>query len=284
MQITFWGTRGSIPSPGPDTVRYGGNTSCVEVLLDDGTLLIFDAGTGIRALGNALLTRAASVRAYLFLSHMHWDHIQGLPFFTPSFIESTELRILGPEEAHLSLEPTICDQMRRPYYPIPMHAMAAKMQFIPLTEGSVFSLPEAIVKVSRLNHPGRTLGYRLTMGKKVIVYATDNEPFGKEQASRHLVEPSDLLHLAHHADVLIQDAQYTPKEYPQRLGWGHSTYVDALCIAQQAQVKRLVLYHHDPSHTDTDIDSIMAHCRAWMESHKASFTCIAAAEGTSIIL
>jgi phosphoribosyl 1,2-cyclic phosphodiesterase len=284
MQITFWGTRGSIPSPGPHTMRYGGNTSCVEVRLDDGTLVIFDAGTGIRLLGNALLAQERPIHAYLFLSHMHWDHIQGLPFFSPAFVEGTELCILGPEDTHLSLEQIMCDQMRRPYYPIPMHAMTAKIQFVPLSAGDVFSLPGATVEAGRLNHPGHTLGYRLIVGDKVIVYTTDNEPFGDEEMARHLQQPSDILHLAQHADLLIQDAQYTPKEYPQRLGWGHSTYLDALRLAQQARVKRLVLYHHDPSHTDADIDSIMAHCRTKMQSQNATFTCLVAAEGLCITL
>lgn len=284
MQVTFWGTRGSIPSPGPHTIRYGGNTSCVEICLDDGTRLIFDAGTGMRLLGTALLARSEPVHAHLFLSHMHWDHIQGLPFFAPAFVEGTELCILGPEDAALSLEQIMCDQMRRPYYPIPMHAMAAKLHFTPLTEDSVFSLPGATVAAGRLNHPGRTLGYRLTVGDKVVVYATDNEPFGTEKVSQHLVQPSDLVHLAQDADLLIQDAQYTPKEYPQHLGWGHSTYLDALHIAQQARVKSLVLYHHDPRHTDADIDRILAHCRVWMTDHHATFTCLAAAEGTCIVV
>lgn len=284
MQITFWGTRGSIPSPGTQTMRYGGNTSCVAVRLDDGTLVIFDAGTGIRCLGNALLAQPAVVHAHLFLSHVHWDHIQGLPFFAPAFVPGTHLCILGPEDTQLSLEQIMCDQMRRPYYPIPMHAMAAKVHFVPLSDGEVFSLPGATVQARRLNHPGHTLGYRLSAGDKVLVYATDHEPFGEVKVSQHLGQPADLVQLAQDADLLIHDAQYTPEEYPQHLGWGHSTYLDALRLAQQAQVKRLVLYHHDPAHTDTHIDSIVAHCRTWIQRHHATFTCHAAAEGLCINL
>lgn len=284
MQITFWGTRGSSPSPGPDTIRYGGNTSCVEVRLDDGMRCIFDAGTGIRSLGNALLAEPGPVKAHVFLSHVHWDHIQGFPFFAPAFVDSTELCILGPEEASLSLEQSIRGQMRRPYFPITMHAMMAKMHFLPLAEGSVLSLHGATIEVCRLNHPGPTLGYRLTAGEKVVVYATDNEPFGDEALSQHLTQPSGVLKLAQDADLLIHDAQYTPKEYPHHLGWGHSTYLDALYTAQQAHVKCLALYHHDPSHTDAEVDRIMAHCRAWIQSQRASFTCLAAAESTCINL
>lgn len=285
MQITFWGTRGSIPAPGPDTARYGGNTSCVEVRLADGTCLIFDAGTGIRVLGGAMMGEPGPLDVHLFLTHMHWDHIQGLPFFAPAFTESTSLCILGPEDAHLSLEQTLCDQMRRPYYPIPMHAMAAKMHFNPLSDGSVFRLPGGgTVEVSAMNHPGQTLGFRLSAENKVVVYATDNEPFGTDPVTQHLVQPSRLLDLAADADVLIQDAQYTPAEYPQRLGWGHSTYIDALNLAQQARVKQLVLYHHDPSHPDATIDQVMVDCKAWMQTQKAPFTCVAAAEGNRIVL
>jgi len=283
MQITFWGTRGSIAAPGPDTTRYGGNTSCVEVRLDNGTLVVFDAGTGLRALGQALLAHDVPVQMYLFLSHMHWDHIQGLPFFTPAYVKGTTLCILGPH-GEGSLEQSICDQMRSPYYPIPMRAMAAEIRFVELDEGSVFELPGATVEVSVLNHPGRSLGYRLTEGNKVFVYATDNEPFGKDAASHHLVRPSHVLPLMQHADVLIHDAQYTPDEYPHKVGWGHSTYLDALHSAHEADVKRLVLFHHDPSHSDAVIDRIVARCQAWIKRRGLSLTCLGAAEGLQLTL
>jgi phosphoribosyl 1,2-cyclic phosphodiesterase len=265
-------------------MRYGGNTSCVEVRLDNGTVIIFDAGTGIRGLGNMLLAQSGVVRAYLFLSHMHWDHIQGLPFFAPAYVGGTELCILGPRVGPLSLEQSICDQMRSPYFPVPMHAMGAAIRFVELAEGSLFALPGATVEVGVLNHPGGSLGYRLMADGKVLVYATDNEPFGDAMVSRHLTQPSTLPHLARQADWLIQDAQYTPEEYPQHLGWGHSTYLDALRLAQQAHVKHLALYHHDPSHSDTAIDHIKKKCHTWIKRQRASFTCLAAAEGLQIHL
>lgn len=284
MQVTFWGTRGSIAVPGPDTMRYGGNTSCVEVRLDNGTVIIFDAGTGIRALGGTLLAQTKAVHAYLFLSHMHWDHIQGLPFFAPAYIDGTTLTILGPRVGPLSLEQSICDQMRSPYFPVPMHAMGADIRFVELAEGSVFTLPGATVEVGVLNHPGRSLGYRLVADGKVLVYATDNEPFGDAIASRHLTQPPSLVHLARHADFLIQDAQYTPEEYPKHLGWGHSTYLDALQLAQQAKVHQLILYHHDPSHSDTAIDHIVAKCHGWLAQQATALTCMAASEGLQLTL
>lgn len=286
MQVTFWGTRGSIAAPGPHTMHYGGNTSCVEVRLDDGTLIIFDAGTGIRSLGDALLTRGCAVHAHLFLSHAHWDHIQGIPFFTPGFVEGTELSILGPEHAHLTLEKIVTDQMRSPYFPIPMHAMSARIDFVKLGEGSLWKLPGgATIEACIVNHPGRALGYRLSAEGKVLVYTTDNEPFGNSPASHHLVAPPNHLALARNADLLIQDAQYTPEEYaPHRVGWGHSTYLDALHLAQEANAKRLVLFHHDPSHNDAEIDYILAQCRLWIKQHQLPFACMAAAEGMQITL
>ncbi len=284
MQVTFWGTRGSIAAPGLRTLRYGGNTSCVEVRLDDGTLVIFDAGTGIRPLGNTLLSPGKPLRVYLFLSHVHWDHIQGLPFFAPAYVEGTEIWILGPEGVDQTLEQIVCDQMRSPYYPVPMHAMAATIRFVPLGDGERFALPGATVEAGRVNHPGNTLAYRLTADNKVLVYATDNEPFGSDPISHHLPQPSSLPQLARAADMLIQDAMYTPEEYPQHIGWGHSTYLDALHLAQEAEVKRLLLYHHDPDHSDEQIDGIVASCRAWIAQQGARFTCDGAAEGTNLSL
>ena len=267
-------------------MRYGGNTSCVEVRLDDDTLIIFDAGTGIRALGQALLAQPGPVHAYLFLSHAHWDHIQGIPFFAPAYIAGTELTILGPEHGHLTLEKIVTGQMRSPYFPIPMHAMAAKIEFVKLEERSVVKLPNgATVEAGVLNHPGCTLGYRLTANGKVLAYTTDNEPFGETAASRHLVKPSRHTSLVRDADLLIQDAQYTPEEYaPHRLGWGHSTYLDALQIAQQAHVTRLVLFHHDPSHSDTDVDHIVARCQAQIAQQGLDLECLGAAEGAVLVL
>ena len=285
MQITFRGTRGSIPSPGPQTARYGGNSSCVEVRLNNGTRLIFDAGTGIRALGGAMMAEPGPMEAYLFLTHMHWDHIQGLPFFAPAFLDTTRLHFFGPEEPPLTLEQVLCDQMRRPYYPIPMHAMAGRMDFTAMSEGSVsHAVPGATITACELNHPGKTLGFRVEAEGKVFVYATDNEPFGSDPLTQHLVGPSRLVSFAQGADLLIQDAQYTQQEYPQRLGWGHSTHIDALQLARDAGVKQLALYHHDPSHSDADIDRMVAHCQSWMHKQQAAFTFFAAAEGDCVTL
>jgi len=247
--------------------------------------LIFDAGTGIRALGGAMMAASGPIEAYVFLTHMHWDHIQGLPFFAPAFLDTTRLHFFGPEEPPLTLEQVLCDQMRRPYYPIPMHAMAGRMDFTPMVEGSVsHAVPGASIEACELNHPGKTLAYRVEAEGKVLVYATDNEPFGADPVTQHLVRPSRLVTCAQGADLLIQDAQYTPQEYPQRLGWGHSTHIDALQLAHAAGVKQLALYHHDPSHSDADIDRMVAHCHTWTHKHQMAFTFFAASEGYCLTL
>ncbi len=285
MQIKFYGARGSIPSPGPHTAHYGGNTSCIEARLHDGTQLIFDAGTGLHTLGGAMMGQTEPIEAYIFLTHMHWDHIQGLPFFGPAFLPTTRLHFFGPEEPPLTLEQVLCDQMRRPYFPIPMHAMAARMDITSMVEGSVSRpIPGVSVEACELNHPGKTLGFRVEAEGKVFVYATDNEPFGADPVTRHLVSPSRLVEFAKGADLLVQDAQYTLQEYPQRLGWGHSTHIDALQLAKDAGVRQLALYHHDPTHSDADIDRMVAQCHSWMHSHQAAFTCFAAAEGDCVTL
>jgi ribonuclease BN (tRNA processing enzyme) len=166
-----------------------------------------------------------------------------------------------------------------------MHAMAGRMDFTPMTEGSItHAAPGVTIEACELNHPGKTLGYRVEAEGKVVVYATDNEPFGPDPVTHHLVSPSRLVSLAQGADLLIQDAQYTLQEYPQRLGWGHSTHIDALQLARDAGVKQLALYHHDPSHTDADIDRMVVSCKGWMHKHRAAFTSFAACEGDTVTL
>ena len=282
MSVTFWGVRGSIASQGASTMRYGGNTSCVDVRLADGSVIIFDAGTGLHPLGNALLAPSDPVRAHLFISHLHWDHIQGLPFFAPAYIPSSTLTLLGPPTAERPLQQLLADQMRPPYFPVTMDAMAARLSFHHLYDGSHYRLPGATVEAHRLNHPRATLGYRLTVNDKILVYATDNEPYGDKTRAQHLPAPSGLLSLAKDADVLIMDAQYTPEEYPHKVGWGHSTYMDALRLAQAAHVKQLVLFHHDPSRSDHELDTIVTLCNAWSAKQGCDFTCVAAAEGVSL--
>lgn len=250
MHIRFWGVRGSIASPGPATAAVGGNTSCVEVMCGD-TRLVLDAGTGLRGLGNELMMRREPVKATLLLSHFHWDHIQGLPFFVPVYMKSTELTIIGgPSNVRETLE----YQMVAPVFPVRLDEVGARIVTRETRPLETFDVGEAKVTVSRGNHPGGVLAYRIEHEGKSLVYATDTEHYA-------CVDPA-LRALADGADVLVYDAQYTPEEYGAKVGWGHSTYVAGAELARTSGVGTLVLYHHDPSRDDAGVAAIEEKTRA----------------------
>lgn len=253
MRIQFWGVRGSIPVPGPETVFFGGNTSCVSVRLGQ-NWVIFDAGTGIRNLGNAILHEPIpQTRMSLFLSHVHWDHIQGFPFFSPAFRRRNELTIHGLAQQDGTLGGILAGQMEGPNFPVSIEMMGAKIGFSDLQEGAIVPLYDGedgnriigSVANARLNHPNGVLAYRLEEAEsgRSMVYATDTEhpEVGLDQA---------LVDLARDADVLIYDGMYTPEEYPSHRGWGHSTWLQGFQVARAAGVKQFVVFHHDPSHDD----------------------------------
>ncbi|HTM21887.1 MAG TPA: MBL fold metallo-hydrolase [Kofleriaceae bacterium] len=253
LRLRFWGVRGSCPSPGPDTAAVGGNTSCVE-LRAGSDLLILDGGTGLRALGDEL-GRSSAVEASILFSHVHWDHIQGIPFFAPIFRSETRLSLYGAPE-HMSLEDVMHKQMGGPNFPVPLDRVPAQLSFHAMTAGDAAAVGPFRVLPARLNHPNGVLGYRIEIGGRSIVYATDTE---------HLAGGVDqrLVELAAGADLLIYDAQYTPAEYagelgPSRVGWGHSTWAEGVRVARAAGVGQLVLFHHDPAHDDAVIDAIEA--------------------------
>ena len=253
MKVRFWGVRGSTPTPTPDNFRYGGNTSCVEVRTPGGQILIFDCGTGLRMLGKHLLAEFGhrSIEAYIFLTHFHWDHIQGIPFFEPLYNPENRFTFLSFPLQARRVEESLQDQMSHPYFPVDMSVMQAHRDFRAL-EQDTLALGDAVLNTIPLNHPQGCLGYRLECGGKVLVYATDNEP-GSPQHDRN------VRTLAEGADVLIYDAQYTPLEYASlKKGWGHSTWREAVNIAQEAHVQQLILFHHDPDHNDNFLDSILA--------------------------
>ena len=296
MKVRFWGTRGSIPTPGKDTVRYGGNTPCVEVRLPDDSLVIFDAGTGIRGLGDALTSAGESVTAYVAISHPHWDHIQGFPFFKPAFISGNELTILGAQSRNITLRQMIAYMMDKAYFPIQLNELKAKIRFQPIKEETV-SVFGATLSSIYVNHPEFALGYRLSIGGKSIVYISDNEPFDREVArsmknvDRRVVEsylkskgdPNQrIFDFARGADLLIHDTTYTPEEYVSHVGWGHSHYLFTLKVADEAGVKQLVLYHHDQTHNDDKIDEIHQKCIKEIKTRNYSFECVAAAEGLEL--
>ncbi len=252
--IQFWGVRGSIAVPGSETVRYGGNTSCVEMRVG-GKRLVFDGGTGLRVLGKSLL-KHMPVEAYLFFSHSHWDHIQGFPFFVPAFVPGNRFHIYGgiaPNGA--TMEERLSNQMHHPNFPVPMQIMQADLKFYDVTVGDVITIDDIHIETGRLNHPNTAIGYRITWQGKTAVYATDTEHYPDRI-------DEDLVYLARDADVLIYDACYTDEEYydlkSPKIGWGHSTWQQAIKVAQAASVKKAVMFHHDPNHDDDCLDAIEA--------------------------
>jgi CheY-like chemotaxis protein len=290
MRIRFWGTRGSLAKPGPSTVRYGGNTSCVEVRAADGTLIVLDCGTGAHDLGRSLVASGERpIRGHLLLTHTHWDHIQGFPFFAPLFIPGNEFDVYAPQGLGQRLEETLAGQMEYTYFPVTLGQLDATIRYHDLGEG-VFDLGAVHVTARYLNHPGLALGYRLEAGGVTVVYATDHEPHSRHQpevtgsAQQVPVHREDQRHVEFlaGADLVIHDAQYTLEEYPGKLTWGHTPAELAVDFALAASVKRLALFHHDPLRDDASLDRLVESCR--QRSGFGELEVFAAAEGQTIEL
>jgi phosphoribosyl 1,2-cyclic phosphodiesterase len=242
IRLKFWGVRGSTPTPQLENLGYGGNTSCLELRLEDNQSIIFDAGSGLRNLGATLIKEAdgANLDLKVFLTHFHWDHIQGIPFFAPLFRAGN--RVTFHSHCNGSLEEILEGQMARPYFPIDLASVAAKREFVEL-DSQASSFAGITIRPFPLNHPQGAVGYRIEAGRTVIVYATDLE-HGHPRLDQVLRDH------ATGADLLIYDAQYTPEEYLRYRGWGHSTWPEGARVARDAGARRLVLFHHDPSHDD----------------------------------
>lgn len=269
MRIRFWGVRGSIASPGPETAAVGGNTSCVEIVCDK-TRIVLDGGTGLRELGNHLLREQSSLSLTLLLSHYHWDHIQGLPFFVPAYMKQTDLTIVGGANGVMSVHEALSHQMSAPLFPVRLDEIGARLTTREVKMGEVFDVGEAKVTVAKGNHPGGVMAYRIEHEGKSIVYATDTEHYA-------CVDPA-LKKLSEGADVLVYDSQYTPDEYKTKVGWGHSTYVEGAELARAAGVGRYVLFHHDPMRSDAAVADLEARARGLFPST------VAAREGMEIDL
>ena len=285
MQARFWGVRGSIASPGPGTVRYGGNTPCVEIRAGD-QLIIVDSGTGIRELGVALMKEGSGrpLSGSLFIGHSHWDHIQGFPFFTPLFLPTSRFDVYGMHGTTKSFRDVMADQMHSTYFPVQMKDLGSKPNFHELN-APVHVGP---VKVSYhyLNHPGITVGFRFEHDGKVVSYISDHEPYGKLNKSGDFADKEDaaIARFVEGSDLLICEAQYTADEYKLKRGWGHSSFGDVLDLAQKAGVKRLALFHHDPSHDDEQMARHEADCAALVSSRHATLEVFAAREGQVVAL
>ena len=284
MRVRFWGTRGSIAKPGQTTLRYGGNTSCVEVRADDGTLIVLDCGTGAHDLGVALAASGDKLRGHLMLTHTHWDHIQGFPFFVPLFVAGNEWDIYAPGGLGQHLETTLAGQMEYTYFPVTLGQLGATIRYHDLTEGA-FDIGAVHVVAQYLNHPALTLGYRLEVGNLSIVYSVDHEPHAPHLGEQP-VHGEDRRHVEFlkDADLVIHDAQYTVEEYPQKQGWGHSPAEWAVDYAAAAGAKRLALFHYDPLRTDDAVDRVLATCRARAAASGSPLEVFAAAEGQVVEL
>ncbi len=276
-KLSFWGVRGSTPTVDPTTWRYGGNTPCLELITPDGTQFILDCGTGLRMLGNrgAASGAARFPEAHIFVTHYHWDHIQGIPFFAPLYVENNEFHFYSFRSKFLgreSLKQVFEAQMALPYFPVDLSAMSAKRRFKEVSGGDSFTIGENKVTAKWLNHPQGCLGFRIETPAGTVVYATDNEP-GDEKLDKALRE------LADGADIFINDAQYTPEQLAStRRGWGHSSWRDGVRVAREAAAKTLVLFHHDPDSTDRMVDTLLRQAREELDS------VFAASEGMVITL
>ena len=250
--VHFWGVRGSIASPGAETVRYGGNTPCVEMRVGQ-ERLIFDGGTGLRVLGQSLLSQMP-VEAHMFFTHSHWDHIQGFPFFVPAFIKINRFNVYGAVAPNgATIQQRLNDQMLHPNFPVPLQIMGADLKFFDIEVGRPVQIGDVKVENALLNHPGEAVGYRVNWQGYAAAYVTDTEHFADRL-------DENVLFLARNADLLIYDATYTDEEYSSekspKIGWGHSTWQEAVKVAKAANVKKLVIFHHDPLHNDEFLDRV----------------------------
>ncbi|WP_121971358.1 MBL fold metallo-hydrolase [Leptolyngbya sp. BC1307] len=262
FSICFWGVRGSVACPGSQTVRYGGNTACIEMKVG-GERLIFDGGTGLRNLGQRMLSEMP-VKANMFFTHSHWDHIQGFPFFVPAFVPGNRFKIHGAIAPNGStIEQRLNDQMLHPNFPVPLQIMGAELKFCDIEVGERVNIGEVEITNAMLNHPGEAIGYRVSYRGHSAAYISDTEHFPDRL-------DDNVLRLARNADVMIYDCTYTDDEYHSerfsKVGWGHSTWQEAVKLAKAANVKQLVIFHHDPTHTDDFMDDIVLQTAAALPS------------------
>ena len=294
MRVRFWGTRGSIATPGRGTNHFGGNTSCVEVTTASGEVLILDCGTGARPLASTLMAPGRRpIHTNILIGHTHWDHIQGFPFFVPAFVQGNSVAIHGPQGSRGSLHEVLAGQMQFPYFPVELNQLPAAMSYHELTEG-IHTIGGTRVAAQFLNHPAMTLGYRIEADGVAVVYLVDHEPFS-DDLWRAGAEPGRIESILHEgdrrharfmadADLVIHDAQYTPEEYPAKKTWGHSTYEYVVQIAAAAGVRKVALTHHDPGHDDDFVGDMERNARALARDVGTELEVFCAYEGCELLL
>jgi phosphoribosyl 1,2-cyclic phosphodiesterase len=279
MLIKVWGCRGSLTTAGRDVIRYGGNTTCVEVRLDDGTLVIIDSGSGIHRLGNCLLKEKGLTEIYLLLTHSHWDHVTGFPFFTPAYLPAYTIRVKSGPDANTSLRKYLEHQMDPPYFPVEFNVLRASFDFATHDERPM-SIGSAQVDPIPLKHPNGAYGFILRDRSRTFAFMTDNELGGPQPGG---LRDEDYAEAIRGADLLFHDAQYNDREYNIRTkGWGHSTYTRAAELAAAAGVKMFGTFHHDPDHGDREIDRSVRLCRKVIREKGARTRCFGVAEGMEI--
>jgi len=274
MEIRFWGTRGSIPAPGPHTLEFGGNTTCVEVLLLNGLRVVIDGGTGLRLLGQHLLEQHDPCRFHLLLTHGHWDHLLGIPFFAPIYRQSTEVIVDGWPPAFQAMTRVFDSHMGDGFFPVAFDHLKARIDYLNNLAHGPLELDGVLIDAIRLNHPQGGLAFRFKEGRHTMVFITDNE-LGAARGRRI----PEFVEFAQGCDLLIHDAQYLPAEIAERRGWGHSTYEEVVALAQQAEVHNLLLTHHDPGRTDVGVEQIVALSREMAAGHSNPHYIDAAREG-----
>jgi phosphoribosyl 1,2-cyclic phosphodiesterase len=295
VKLKLWGVRGSTPVPGSRTLRYGGNTTCAEVRAE-GEIIVLDAGTGIRELGEALEQEfgADPIKLSVLLTHMHWDHIQGFPFFVPAYNDKNEIHIFGYDGG---LRDILKGQMAAPFFPVALYDLPGRIEIKKLHKMD-FDVGRVHVRAHYMNHPGVCVGYRLETNSGTIAFLPDNEPYDalklhssrsdlispEQIRARAKAERAEFVHFLSHADILILDAQYTDEEYQSHIGWGHGSITACVALARDAEVKKLVLTHHDPNHDDAMIDQMVKDAQALAAKSSSNLEVVGAREGDEFVL
>ena len=280
MRITVWGCRGSLPIPGRNTIRYGGNTTCLEIRLNDNTLIILDAGSGIRRLGRELLAEQDLTEMYLFLTHAHWDHLMGFPFFRPAYSSKYRIHVRGGPRAKRSLEKFLKHQMQPPYFPVPFDVMKAKFDFA-AGDPKKRSIGSAEIVPIRLSHPNGGYGFKIIEAGRAFVFLSDNELDFEHEGG---MTRDEYIDFSKGASLLLHDAQYTDEEYRSKKGWGHTKLSSAIELSIKAEVERFGLLHHDPERTDDHMDALVALSQERITQANRKIECFGVKEGMVFVV